>query len=144
MAKAEHFCPRDKELLASNDVSGYRYYSCEHCHGFWLPGSSLNRILSSEGFRSLENLPLANDPAVSCPGCRRTCRAVTIQGCTLDLCEQCRGLWLDAGEVERLKSLFPADSAVVDAAVIKPGNSDVWTAAQAVDFVVQLLFLAAR
>jgi len=27
---------RDQEILASNDVDGFRYYLCESCAGYWI------------------------------------------------------------------------------------------------------------
>ena len=40
---------------------------------------------------------------------------MTVHGCRLDTCTKCRGVWLDAGEVIHVRSLFPEDSPIVDA-----------------------------
>ena len=108
-------CPRDGERLASNDVSGYRYYSCERCGGYWIPGASLNRALSIRGIEELRALSSARASELRCPDCRGACEAIDIKGCTLDCCGQCHGVWLDTGEVRRVSRLFPEGSAVVDA-----------------------------
>lgn len=108
-------CPRDGETLASNDVSGYRYYSCERCGGFWIPGASLHRVLSAQGVGELQSVPTTGKGDVDCPDCHAACEAVVIEGCRLDVCPSCHGVWMDSGEVRRVKRLFPGGSAVVDA-----------------------------
>lgn len=39
---------------------------------------------------------------LSCPKCHGTMRTYVRGGLTLELCEDCRGLFLDKGELERL------------------------------------------
>lgn len=40
--------------------------------------------------------------ALVCPKCRGTMRAYERSGVTIDQCEECRGIFLDRGEMERL------------------------------------------
>jgi hypothetical protein len=47
-------------MLASNDVAGYRYYSCEGCRGLWIPGASLHRALSARGVGELRAAAVAH------------------------------------------------------------------------------------
>jgi len=108
-------CPRDRRILASNDVNGYRYYSCEQCGGTWIPGAALDRVLSARGVGELNAIRRTGAADLFCPDCHALCDAVVIEGCGLDVCPRCRGVWLDAGEVQRVKHLFPDESAVVDA-----------------------------
>lgn len=137
-------CPRDQETLASNDVDGYRYHSCEDCHGFWIPGDSLTRALSDRGLDNFRQLPALSVPGVKCPDCHQACQVVVLHGCTLDMCERCRGVWFDAGEVERVKTLFPRRSAVVDAGGAQPGKEDLWTGVEVIDLVIQLVLLVSH
>lgn len=52
---------------------------------------------------------------IHCPDCLSECLIVSVQGCRLDSCSKCHGVWLDAGEVLHVRSLFPEDSPIVDA-----------------------------
>src|SRR5262245_58613783 len=108
-------CPNDREILASNDVHGYRYYSCETCGGNWIPGRWLHQALSARGIEELRLLPNASPSAFHCLDCHVACEAMKIEGCTLDVCGACHGVWLDFGEVQQVKMLFPKGSAMVDA-----------------------------
>lgn len=50
---------------------------------------------------------------VRCPDCMADCESLLIDGCKLDHCPKCRGVWLDSGEARRVRRLFPEGSAVV-------------------------------
>lgn len=52
---------------------------------------------------------------MGCPDCHAECEALVIEGCRLDSCVLCHGVWLDSGEARRVQRLFPEGSAVVDA-----------------------------
>lgn len=106
-------CPRDQQILASNDVSGYRYYSCETCHGFWIPGATLHRVLTARGIPALRAAPRSGPSDTRCPDCLVDGESLLIDGCKLDQCPKCRGVWLDSGEARRVRQLFPEGSAVV-------------------------------
>ena len=40
--------------------------------------------------------------ALKCPRCGATLEETTHEGVTIDRCGNCKGVWLDAGELERL------------------------------------------
>jgi Zn-finger nucleic acid-binding protein len=108
-------CPHDGELLASNDVSGYRYYSCERCGGCWIPGRMIDRALSARGIQELRAITSAGVSKLKCCDCQSAFAVLAVDGCTLDSCGRCHGVWLDAGEAQRVRRLFPEGSAIVDA-----------------------------
>lgn len=139
-------CPKDGEILASNDVSGYRYYSCERCGGCWIPGASLHRVLSAQGVEEFRAVPVTGKGDVDCPECHAPSQAVVIEECRLDHCGTCHGVWLDPGEVTRVRRLFPEGSAVVDADANRPpnGGNTTWGAWSVVDVVGNLLLLLGR
>ncbi len=111
-------CPKDLDILTSNELHNYRYFSCGRCGGYWIPGSAITAALSARGQSTLGAMPIAEGAAsgCSCPDCRSDCVSIFIAPCTLDVCQRCHGVWFDAGEVERMKELFPPGSAIVDAA----------------------------
>lgn len=109
-------CPRDSGMLASNDVNGARYYSCETCQGFWIRGVDIRAAMVRQGITEpdLRGHPLL--PAIQCPVCRQACRVLRHQDCEIDVCESCRGVWLDKDELLKVRTLFPANAPYVLAA----------------------------
>lgn len=41
-------------------------------------------------------------PLLLCPNCNTSMQAVARSGVELDICPQCRGVWLDRGELEKI------------------------------------------
>ena len=41
-------------------------------------------------------------PLLLCPNCNTSMQAVARSGVELDMCPQCRGVWLDRGELEKI------------------------------------------
>ncbi len=120
-------CPKDGGELASNDVAGYRYWSCERCAGFWIPGKVLHRALAQEAAKAFETLVGPGLGDAVCPDCGINCDPLGIDDCHVDRCPRCRGVWLDSGEVVRLRRLFPEGSPVVIADDrVPPGGGGKW------------------
>jgi len=46
----------------------------------------------------------AQASAIHCPKCDGTLEEITYEGVQVDRCNKCNGVWLDAGELERLTS----------------------------------------
>lgn len=44
---------------------------------------------------------------LTCPVCKGTMREMNKQGVLIDVCTQCRGVWLDRGELEKLAGMLP-------------------------------------
>ena len=105
-------CPRDREILASNDTGSFHYHSCELCSGYWISGRVLARVLLPESIEELRSAP-SSPGKLNCPDCHTECQAVTVDGCVLDRCLRCYGIWLDGGTVQRVKRLFPLKSPVI-------------------------------
>ncbi len=42
--------------------------------------------------------------ALTCPVCKSAMREVERESVTIDVCTQCRGVWLDRGELEKLSA----------------------------------------
>jgi uncharacterized protein len=43
---------------------------------------------------------------LSCPVCQGAMREISKEGVLIDTCTQCRGVWLDRGELEKIVSLL--------------------------------------
>jgi Zn-finger nucleic acid-binding protein len=103
-------CPRDYETLASNSLHGFHSSSCARCGGLWIPGSVLDRALSPAALQRLQPPDWPNPYGPPCPECQVPCATIVLAGVTLDRCVTCRGLWLDSGEWQRLKTTHPTSS----------------------------------
>lgn len=44
---------------------------------------------------------------LNCPVCQAAMREVNREGILIDVCTQCRGVWLDRGELEKLAAFIP-------------------------------------
>lgn len=94
---------------------------CPACQGTWLNSESLHKI--NDGFFiNLEEIafdaanPTDEDPALNCSQCSGSpvLRKVSPPGhpdLVIDVCPSCKGFWLDAGEVEKMRDV--SDSLVV-------------------------------
>ena len=49
--------------------------------------------------------------AMKCPRCGASLHEVRYEGALVDVCEQCKGMWLDAGEAEIIAHTFKSRSA---------------------------------
>ncbi len=103
-------CPRDATLLATNDVAGMRYHTCATCGGFWIPGFTLEHHLNKDAFPVLFGSDQAPAVPLRCPACHHACVALRCKDCEIDVCNRCRSIWLDAGEILKLTHLFPKDA----------------------------------
>ncbi len=49
-------------------------------------------------------------PLLICPNCNVGMTQVTRSGVEIDMCPQCRGVWLDRGELEKLLEPFRSEA----------------------------------
>lgn len=117
-------CPRDHSLLVE---TGYEadilVDECPVCGGRWLDAGELERIqqtVEKDHRKDLEERPewsnLAYDVSremseerLPCPDCGEEMARIEyarVSQVVVDLCPECRGLWLDQGELERLEVFF--------------------------------------
>lgn len=48
-------------------------------------------------------------PILVCPNCTSAMQELNRNGVLLDVCTNCRGVWLDRGEMEKLLSMRPVN-----------------------------------
>lgn len=84
---------------------------CSSCEGFWFDGDELQKLVTRPELVDTFPLPPRGQQAHAflaaaarrCPRCDgRELKPVQLADVTLDHCPQCRGSWLDSGELERL------------------------------------------
>lgn len=57
---------------------------------------------------------------MNCPVCDTKLRAVEKMGVEVDICPDCKGVWLDRGELEKLIELASSDGAVRERPTERP------------------------
>jgi Zn-finger nucleic acid-binding protein len=110
-------CPRCNEVLVCTTlddvVAEYAAFQCPTCEGFWFEQTSelqkLSKItdMSAFEFSHLPSVEKQMEPLI-CPNCpdnrlldkiehKRDRRVI------MDVCPECRGIWLDKGELEAIQ-----------------------------------------
>lgn len=96
-------CPRDKTTLHEQRAGRVNVDVCLQCHGTFLDGLELRRVIGEQGLAlALGSEHGANPEKVVCPACGASMFLDTVGDVELDHCPECLGVWLDAGEIERL------------------------------------------
>lgn len=111
---------------------------CPECRGLWFDGGEVRAFLKSDSFK--ERFLAAPKPPASttgepteafqrdCPRCQRGLEQFAIADVTVDICVECLGVWLDAGELARLVQAGQGDGLEGDDSLlaheIREGLSD--------------------
>ena len=110
-------CPVCHEPMVTFELEGIELDRCVACAGTWLDAGELETSIARAGLAQ-ERLDLALRAAGTsqraqrrCPRCRRKLRRVTLCGdkngtVEIDRCPRGHGLWLDAGELRTVVTLF--------------------------------------
>lgn len=79
---------------------GATEYLCLQCEGLWLPGRLVH---ASIGATPLERIRAAGTPRdLRCPNDGTALQALHHHGVEIDVCPHCAGVWLDAGERDKI------------------------------------------
>lgn len=104
-------CPKCNNVLDRVMNSGVELDLCPSCGGIWLNRGELEKLkLDSNWFElaALKRLaqgqrrvpPTSATVRLPCPACSGKLAALPFEDIALDVCEQCKGLWLDKGELD--------------------------------------------
>ena len=97
-------CPKCLLPMAVWESKGLVLNHCHTCKGLWFDAGELEEYLArSQAHFQESQLAAIGDTSFYCPRCRsaRLGRAY-VDSVPLDLCPQCRGIFLDLGEVHAL------------------------------------------
>jgi Zn-finger nucleic acid-binding protein len=85
--------------------------ACPQCRGLYLDHGELMLLTGNRPLEELLDRELKTDTedTLLCPACFGFMEYETPRGVQVDICSTCEGLWLDAGELERLSGPPPAD-----------------------------------
>ncbi len=100
-------CPNCKHFAVSEKVfKGVKFDICESCKGFWFDKGELYDLVDV----ALKSLPIPSDATKSsryCPKCDGNMYTFKYPQtyCYIDMCEKCKGIWLDPKELEEIKTV---------------------------------------
>ncbi len=92
--------------------------TCPGCMGLWFDANELREFFSSEALNKKFMLPPARYNSVNqtidisskarrCPRCNRAAlKRKEVETVEVDECPMCHGIWLDAGEIEKLVKTY--------------------------------------
>ena len=115
-------CPSCDSNLSTIDYEGVAIETCGVCGGEWLDADELGHIVrvreklfNDEERRAIESagkIPGVPKPDVErnivCPHCNVATGPINYgadTGIIIDRCPECNGIWLDAGELEKIQML---------------------------------------
>ncbi len=102
-------CPIDRVELQQREISGRNVFSCAQCHGHYVPAELFPEARAA----SAVQLHLQQKQAFSVlrrdgltlisPCHAKTMQTLFFRGIEIDVCPECLGLWLDDGELQKIK-----------------------------------------
>jgi Zn-finger nucleic acid-binding protein len=97
-------CPRCMEEMWIVERKGQKLDTCIRCRGIWFDVSELDSVLGGEGrVELLAGIkPSIRGEKLECPACRGYMEPKDIFGVFVDICPDCGGIWMDAGETEKI------------------------------------------
>lgn len=117
-------CPRTGKPMEEVEISGVKVDVSTGCGGIWFDNFELKKFdepFESAGEQlSAVSQKYCNDnvdvsPRLNCPqhsDCVMMRHSFSVkQAVDVDECPQCGGIWLDPGELEKIRQLFPSEEA---------------------------------
>ena len=98
-------CPGDGGRLEKVEREGVTLDRCGSCGGIWFDARELARVTREATVERLARRvgPYAAESAFPCPRCGGKCYKSFVVEVEADTCSACRGVWLDAFELEEAK-----------------------------------------
>lgn len=108
-------CPKDWTALRKEDRSAHRRHVevdvCPTCNGIFLDKKEIRTLTGSSNLHRLltKYLGLDSDSPLVCPNCGGLMDGEDAGDVRVDVCLDCNGVWLDAGELNRLANMDDAE-----------------------------------
>lgn len=107
-------CKDCRSEMKKRPLDGVLVDACPDCEGCWLDGGELDALVAGPGKSAGELLATARaeldrehgatTTGSMCPRCQKDkLGRMVLHGVTLDRCPKCKGLWFDAGELDKVK-----------------------------------------
>ena len=130
-------CPRCENKLEHHDYHGNDIDLCPECSGLWLDNREFKKLTSEREVFKDDSLPYEyirkplshEDTYLKCPVCeilmlRRNFRKIS--GVLIDVCRD-HGIWLDAGELEQVRSF------IANGGLVEQHDKDIFMNRQAIE-----------
>lgn len=115
-------CPRDKAAMIFSDDGKRMANRCAECSGLLLGAEEVGKALGDgSAAKRVRALP---EGSLACPYDSARMRTLVHREVEIDLCPECGAMWLDAGELEKLrgdKARKGSRKAVLGAAALAAG-----------------------
>ena len=101
----DRVCPRDFTLLSAHEWGAATYLYCSTCRGVLLERQDVEKIVQSGTHPRIEppaEEPVFEDGTALCSCSEVRMKTVSREGVTVDVCPECKAVWFDAGELERV------------------------------------------
>ena len=102
-------CPKCSNDFLATEVDGYPVRSCSGCGGIWFNASELAEFARRNAGQSQTSAPKLEPQSrpvptdLECPACDiGYLEQIDVRGVRLDRCSECRGLYVDLGELEEI------------------------------------------
>lgn len=128
-------CPRDGKVLVFTDDGRHQRNKCPECRGVLLGADEVDGALGRGAGKApaamgAERIGALPESTVSCPRDGAVMHKLEHHGIELDLCPECRALWLDPGELDKLGALGKRAKRAATGAVAAAGGVAVAAASQ--------------
>jgi len=106
-----HVCPNCGASLRQRTVSSFHVEECPRCDGLWFDDQVPEKLVCSVASPQFFFEPVAFEAdretpegELKCPRCQVTMDVFEVRGVPVDVCMNCRGLWLDRHELRKILS----------------------------------------
>ncbi len=95
-------CPRDENYLSPFGSHEQAIIQCNCCKGFAVKS---DKIPSVQSFKQSAEI-VVHPVLLACPYCLKDMQEIHYSGIEIDICSECHLVWLDAGEFEKIATLY--------------------------------------
>lgn len=124
-------CPACDCALCEERLHGQHVDRCTGCGGLWLSDGDLGPLIRR--FESVEVRPAREaQPHLACPRCGDEMASIDYahdSGVSINRCGACRGVWLEAGQLEQIvacRGISAAEESLAQAMALDLGRTNRW------------------
>jgi Zn-finger nucleic acid-binding protein len=121
-------CPRCDSRLYMIERGGVRLDHCWECGGIWFEKHELDELVDDDGTLELliEITGKLKGESLLCPECREMMSTHEVFGVYVDQCPECKGVWMDKGETEKVWEMEERIKHPFGIGVDDPRPEDFW------------------
>lgn len=101
------YCPRCAVAMKLEDRLEVEVDKCPKCKGIYFDADELDKLSGGKALEGSIFTARVLGKELKCPSCGADMHYVTVQGVTIDQCSKCEGIWLDDGEMKKLRLSAP-------------------------------------